>query len=218
MPRAIIHTRPDRKLTEFFSTKPRTAPRPGQPIYDGSSPSERQSIISISSDDVNLSPKKSDRESKSIPQHVARDEHSPCLSSLSSISTDEDEADLELDLSTSPKKSDREPKSIPQHVARDEHSPCLSSLSSISTDEDEADLELDLSTFAKGRTVKLTEPSTYSVTPLGVGTRRSARHVDLPAPDYARKLELFRDYRPSSGKGKYDVDGKGKSKVCHAHC
>ncbi|KAF8483195.1 hypothetical protein JB92DRAFT_1637561 [Gautieria morchelliformis] len=143
-----------------------------------------------------------------MPQHVARhdSEHPPSLSSLSSISTDKN---------LSPKKSDRESKSIPQHVARNdsEHPPSLSRLSSISTDEDEPDLELDLSTFGKARTAKLPDPSTHSVAPLGVGPRRSARHADLPAPDYARKLELFRAYSPPSGKGKYDVDAKGKGKA-----
>lgn len=57
----VVHS--DRKLTDFFQKKAKTGPRPGQPIYDVSSSSERQSIISISSDDIVIT---------SNPIHIAR--------------------------------------------------------------------------------------------------------------------------------------------------
>ena len=52
MKRRAGDCRPNRKVTEFFSKKPKTGPRPGQSIYYVSSSSEHQSIISVSSDDV----------------------------------------------------------------------------------------------------------------------------------------------------------------------
>lgn len=54
MPKTLTSARPDRKLTDFFSKKTKTGPRPGQPVYEVSSSSELQSIISISSDDVSV--------------------------------------------------------------------------------------------------------------------------------------------------------------------
>lgn len=44
-------------------------------------------------------------------------------------------------------------------------------------------------------------------------TRRSARHLDGPAPNYAKKLELFReDAPPLPGKANPDVNGTLKTK------
>ena len=110
----------------------------------------------------------------------------------------------------------------------------LSSLSSISTDEDEdeAELELELSMFGKYNLKcvlfcahklnsdlypRPTDSSTTSShvrsrTPPKLGTRRSTRHVDLPAPNYAKKLQLFRKSTPPPGRGSYDVDEKVNNK------
>lgn len=109
----------------------------------------------------------------------------------------------------------------------------LSSLSSISTDEGESELELELNIFGKVNSVmyvlslahifssnpypRHTNPSMNSahlrsVTPPKLETRRSTRHVDLPAPNYAKKLELFRRPTPPPGKDRSDIDGMVKCK------
>lgn len=48
-------------------------------------------------------------------------------------------------------------------------------------------------TNAASNLVCRTSENLPSVTSPGPGTRRSTRHLDLPAPNYAKKLELFRE-------------------------